>query len=188
MKPAIFESDKEEVTSGMLFMETDNLILKKAEYKDWEAMYRNVWSHPETAKFMAWRTAVSEEEARARIQRTIKYQETNDSYLVYTKKNREAIGFAGVEEMEPHVFQEKGIALGPDFVGKGYGKEILKVLLRYCEALGGKMFYYHTRAENTVSRALALSCGFVYCDSKEETDIRNGERYELLIYSKKIGI
>ena len=31
--------------------ETDRLILRKAEFRDWEAMYRNVWSHPEAAGY-----------------------------------------------------------------------------------------------------------------------------------------
>lgn len=170
----------------MLWMETKNLILKKAEYKDWEAMYRNVWSRPEAARYMAWRVTENEEDARTRMQRTIEYQETHDTYLVYTKDNREAVGFAGVDELEPYSFRESGIALGPEFVGRGYGKEILQILLKYCEALGGKVFYYHTRVQNTASRALALSCGFAYFSSRWETDIRNGERYELQIYYKRL--
>lgn len=32
--------------------ETDRLILRKAEFRDWEAMYHNVWSHPEAAEYM----------------------------------------------------------------------------------------------------------------------------------------
>ena len=31
--------------------ETDRLILRKAEVRDWEAMYRNVRSHPEAAGY-----------------------------------------------------------------------------------------------------------------------------------------
>ena len=31
--------------------ETDRLILRKEEFRDWEAMYRNVWSHPEAAGY-----------------------------------------------------------------------------------------------------------------------------------------
>ena len=32
--------------------ETDRLILRKAEFRDWEPMYRNVWSRPEAAGYM----------------------------------------------------------------------------------------------------------------------------------------
>ncbi len=81
-----------------MFLETDNLILKKAEFEDWKSMYRNVWSRPETAKYMAWCATTDEEDAKARIQRTIKYQENHDTYLVYEKKSGQAIGFAGVSD------------------------------------------------------------------------------------------
>ena len=112
-------------------LETKDLFLKKAEFADWEPMYRNVWSSPITAKYMLWEPTTSEEDAQARMQRTIAFQKTHDTYLVYEKRSGNAIGFAGVEEISPHVFQEASIALGPEYVGKGYGKQILKLLLEY---------------------------------------------------------
>ena len=169
-----------------MFLETDNLILKKAEFEDWKSIYRNVWSRPETAKYMAWRVTTDEEDAKARIQRTIKYQENHNTYLVYEKKSGQAIGFAGVEETRPHIYQDAGIALGPEYVGKGYGRQILQLLLEYCRSLGGKEFYYSTRANNEASKALALSCGFVYRYTEKKTDLRNGLPYELEVYHKEI--
>ena len=169
-----------------MLLETGNLILKKAEFDDWKAMYRNVWSRPEAAKYMAWRVTANEDDAKVRIQKTIKYQENHDTYLVYEKKSGQAIGFAGVEEIAPHIYQDAGIALGPEYVGKGYGKQILQVLLEYCRSLGGKEFYYSTRAKNEASKALALSCGFVYRYAEQKTDLRNGESYELEVYHKEI--
>ncbi len=169
-----------------MLLETDNLILKKAEFEDWKAMYRNVWSRPETAKYMAWRVATDEEAAKARIQKTIKYQESHDTYLVYEKKSGQAIGFAGLEETAPHIYQDASIALGPEYVGKGYGKQILQLLLEYCRSLGGKEFYYSTRANNEASKALALSCGFAYRHAEKKTDLRNGMLYKLEVYHKEI--
>ena len=58
-----------------MILETDDLLLKKAEFEDWQEMYRNVWSRPETARFMAWRLTTSEEDAKIRIQKSIEYQE-----------------------------------------------------------------------------------------------------------------
>ena len=40
-----------------------------------------------------------------------------------------AIGFAGMKEIEPGVFEDTGIAVGPDYVGKGYGTEILSAFI-----------------------------------------------------------
>ncbi|MDO5425003.1 MAG: GNAT family N-acetyltransferase [Eubacteriales bacterium] len=169
-----------------MILETDDLILKKAEFGDWEAMYRNVWSRPETAKYMIWNVTEKEEEAKIRIQKTIEWQKNHDTYLVYTKKNGQAIGFAGIEEKEPGIYQETGIALGSEYTGMGYGKQILQRLLEYCGYRGGKAFFYSTRAKNAASKGLALSCGFTYQYSERKTDVRNGEVYELEVYCRKI--
>lgn len=136
-------------------METKDLLLRKAKPKDWEAMYRNVWSRPETARFMQWRITTSAADARARMERTIAWQRDHDTYLVYEKASGQAIGFAGVEEIAPHIYQDASIALGPEYVGKGYGKQILRLLLDYCaNTLGGAEFYYSTQSANQASRAL----------------------------------
>lgn len=87
-----------------MILETKDLVLGKAKYEDWEAMYRNVWSNPETARYMQWRVTEGEEDARARIQRTIEFQKTHDTYLVYEKASGEAIGFAGRRKELPGLF------------------------------------------------------------------------------------
>lgn len=48
-----------------MLSETDDLLLRKAAFEDWKSMYRNVWSRPETAKYMAWRVTTDEEDAKA---------------------------------------------------------------------------------------------------------------------------
>ncbi len=161
-----------------------DVVLGKARLQDWEDMYRNVWSRPETARFMLWRVTKDEEAAKARMKRTIAYEKTHDTYLVYERKSGQAIGFAGIEEVSPHVFQEAGIALGPEYAGRGYGKQVLQILLEQSILLGGREFYYSTRRNNAAGKALALSCGFVYRHSEQRTDRRSGEAYELEVYRK----
>ena len=34
-------------------IETQSLILDKAKFADWKEMYDNVWSRPESARYMA---------------------------------------------------------------------------------------------------------------------------------------
>lgn len=103
-------------------METDDIVLRKAKFEDWESMYKNVWSRPETARYMQWQITKTEESAKERIKKAITYQKTHDTYFIYEKKHNQAIGFAGVEEISPHIFQDTGIALGPEYAGKGLGK------------------------------------------------------------------
>ena len=42
-------------------IETESLILDKAKFSDWKEMYYNVWSQPESAKYMSWSITTNEE-------------------------------------------------------------------------------------------------------------------------------
>ena len=163
-------------------LETKDLILDKAKPDDWRAMYRNVWSHPESARYMMWSVTEREEDAPDRMRRTIEFQKTHDTYLVYSKATGEAIGFAGVEQLSPTVWEEAGVCLGPGFVGKGYGTQILRRLIRYAKELGAREFIASAWEENQASRALIASLGFTQFDAEERIDERNGSSYTYLRY------
>ena len=157
-------------------IETESLILDKAKFSDWTEMYHNVWSQPESARYMEWTITTSEEAAKIRITKTIAFQKEHDTYLVYEKTSGKAIGFAGVEKIEPYIYQEAGICLGRDYVGRGFGKQIL----------GAKEFIYSARDENTASNRLAKSFGFSLISSAAKTDSKDGHQYNLLRYSLKL--
>ena len=168
-------------------IETKSLFLEKAKFSDWKEMYCNVWSQPESAKYMEWNITTSEENAKIRIMKTIAFQKEHDTYLVYEKSTGKAIGFAGVEKMEPYIYEEAGICLGPDYVGKGYGKQILQGLIQYCrEKYGAKEFVYSTREENIASNQLAKSFGFTMISSVPKTDSKDGHCYNYLQYRLKL--
>ena len=61
-------------------IETESLILDKAKFPDWEEMYHNVWSQPESARYMDWNITTSEEAAKIRIAKTITFQKSHDQY------------------------------------------------------------------------------------------------------------
>lgn len=168
-------------------IETESLILDKAKFSDWAEMYHNVLSQPESARYMEWSITTSEEAAKTRIEKTIAFQKEHDTYLVYEKASGKAIGFAGVEQIEPHLYQEAGICLGPNYVGKGFGKQILQGLIQYCkEQFDAKEFIYTTREENTASNRLAKSFGFSLISSEPKIDSKDGHQYNLLRYSLKL--
>lgn len=168
-------------------IETKDLILDKAKFSDWEGMYHNVWSHPESAKYMLWNVTTSEDEAQIRIQKTIEFQKSHDTYTVYEKASGSPIGFAGVGQIAPTVYEETGICLGPDYVGKGFGKQILQALIQYCkESFGATEFVYSTRENNEASNRLAISQGFTVIGSEPKIDCRDGQPYKLIKYSLKI--
>lgn len=163
-------------------LETRDLILDKGRPEDWNAMYRNVWRHPESARYMMWRVTEREEDAPDRMRRTIEFQKTHDTYLVYLKDTGEAIGFAGVEQVSPTTWEEGGICLGPDFVGRGFGKQILQCLIRYVRELGAQEFIASAREQNAASRALITSLGFTQFAAEEKVDGRDGSTYTYLRY------
>lgn len=172
-------------------IETKDLIIKKAEFCDWSDIYHNLWRHEVSAKYMLWNTTKTEEDAKIRMQKTISYQEKAPfSYFVYEKESGQAIGFAGMVEISPHVYEDTGIAIGPAFVRKGYGRQILTALVQkaFIE-LEGEKFIASCRSQNIASRQLQLACGFSYTYSENRIDPRNSMPYILefyeLIHNKK---
>ena len=166
---------------------TEDLILDKAKPSDWKDMYHNVWSHPEIGRYTQWRVSTSEADAQERILKTIEFQKSHDTYFVYEKTSGKPIGFAGVEELSPFVYQEAGICLGPAYMGKGYGKQILQCLMRYCkEEFGAKEFVYSAREGNEASHALARSLGFRQTDMEQRADGEDGSCHLWVKYSIKL--
>lgn len=167
-------------------METLDLLLDKARFEDWEELYRNVWSRPKPARYMLWQVTDGEAEARARMERTLLWQRDHDVWTVYKKSGGQAIGWAGLEEVSPGVWQETGIVLGPDFAGRGYGRQLLELLMNLARARGGREFRCSARAENTASQALLCSCGFALSGTERKIDPRDGTPYILEHYERTL--
>ena len=164
-------------------LETKDLILRKAQFEDWVDLYRNVWNREETARFMLWQVTQSEEEAMERMHRTMNYQRENDAWTVYEKKSGQAIGWGGIVPLSDGVYEDCGIAVGPEFVGKGYGKQILTALTDYAfNQLGAQAFVASCRSQNAASRGTILSCGFTFTHVEDRLDPRDGSPYGLEFY------
>lgn len=162
-------------------LETKDLIIKKGEFSDWKDMYYNLWRHSESARYMLWNVTTSEEAAKARMERTIAFEESHEyEWLVYEKASNQAIGFAGMIEIEENVYEDTGIAIGPEFVRRGYGKQILNALTDYArDELGATKFVVSCRTKNIASHNLQMSCGFQFSHYEGRVDPRNGEEYTL---------
>ncbi len=164
-------------------LETKDLLLRKAQFDDWEDMYHKVWFHEETARYMLWQVTTSEEDAMERMRRTIKFQSEHDSWLVIEKKSGHAIGFAGILPIEGGAYEDCGVALGPQYVGQGYGKQILTALVEYAfQQRGATAFVASCRAQNEASRRTILSCGFSFTHREDRVDPRNDVPYVLEFY------
>ena len=132
---------------------------------------------------MLWRPAKNIDEAKDRLIKTIEFQKDKIAYLVYEKKSGQAIGFAGMKEIEDKVYEDSGIAIGSKFVGRGYGKQVLMSLVEYCfEDLGAIRIVCSCRKTNIASKKLQISCSFHYTHSRTMVDKRDGSNYSLDFY------
>lgn len=163
-------------------MEAKDIRLGKAKFEDWTDLYVNIWSRPESARYMLWRVTENEEEAKIRVEKSIAWQEAHEAYTIYEKKSNQAIGFAGMTEIRPQVWEDTGIALGPAYVHRGYGKQVLRLLMERAASLGAAEFICSARSQNTASKALIASCGFSYQYTEPRTDPRDGTPYEVEFY------
>lgn len=165
-------------------LETKDLILKKGDFEDWHDMYVNLWSHDESARYMLWKPVHSEEEAKERMRKNIRYMQKCDlAWFIYEKKSGQAIGFAGMEKRAENTYEDTGIAIGPAFVRKGYGKQIIMALVYEAfDSLGAAKFIGSCRTHNIASKQLFLSCGFAYTHSEDRAEPGTGAPYILDFY------
>lgn len=171
-----------------LCLETDRVVLRKGKMEDYPFIWKNVWCHEETAKYMQWNVTLSEDEAKSRMMRTINWQKEHDTYFIYDKRTGEPIGFAGVDEIGDSVVSEAGIALGPMYVHQGVGKEVLKCLIDYARFIyEAKVFVCFCNKENEASKALIKACGGVFVSEEEVLAHRDGKPYVLQRYEMKLG-
>ena len=56
LRPEVYGVEKTEIVTDYseVVIETSNLIMKKAVFGDWEQLYRNITSRPESAQYMLW--------------------------------------------------------------------------------------------------------------------------------------
>lgn len=168
--------------------ETERLVLRHPVFEDWKGMYRNVWCHEETARYMLWSVTTSEDDAMERMNRSILFQKDRTAWFVYEKTTGEPIGFAGFCPVAEGIFEDTGIALGPEYVGKGYGTELLNQLTAIAKAeYNAAAFIATCRSQNEASRKLILKCGFNYTHSEPRTDPRDGSCYTLEFYRKELS-
>ena len=169
-------------------IESKDLILDKGKIEDWKLMYENVWRHEETARYMMWKPKQTEQEGYEMTQGLIEFQKVNPTmYFVYEKESKMPIGYAGMKEMDEGIFEDSGIAAGPRFCGKGYGKQILCALLKQAfEERGAERFIYSCWAENVISNNLAKSVGLKFIRSEEMIDQRSGKKFIMNYYEKNV--
>lgn len=158
-------------------IETNDLILRQGFADDWQDLYRNLWSREEVFRYMFNKSSSNAEAGRKRTALYAQmHKEVGAEFFVCEKASGQAIGIAGIKELKPGIWTITDIAIGPDFHGKGYGKQIVECLLKLAFAQGATEVAYNCFAQNTVSKQLARSCRFTYSHSEEAELMKNGEK------------
>lgn len=168
-------------------LETKDLILRQGKKEDWQELYQNLWSREEVFHYLFSKASSNEEAARVK---TAAYAEMHQSvpteFFVYEKASGQAMGIAGTKELSAGKFTVTDIAIGPDFSGRGYGKQVLNALSQLAfEKYGAEVLQYSCFAENQRSRNLALSCGFLYSHSEKAELTKDGKAVVLDQFYKK---
>lgn len=153
-----------------LVIETKDLFLRQGSADDWKDLYRNLWCREEVFRYMFNKPSPDEEAGRKRTATyTEMHKEVKTEFFVCEKASGQAIGIAGIKEIKPGYWTITDIAIGPEYHGKGYGKQIVNVLLKLAFEQGATEVAYDCFTQNSVSKQLALSCGFTYSIPKKRS-------------------
>ena len=151
-------------------LEGEHIRLRKARETDWRSMFISVWGNEAVYSRMLFQPTLTEEEAVDRCRRSMNYQQENYAWFVALKDTDEAIGLCAIGEDGPGHWEERGIGIGTAFHGKGYGKEIVALLLELVfMKLGAADCRYGYFQDNVPSKKVAESFGFRYDRSYDLT-------------------
>ena len=167
-------------------IETKNLVLKEYDEKYIEKAHLNFFSSYNTAKYVLWRPTQNPLEVKNKIEYWLNECKISIFWMIHKKDNDEPIGFVCVDEINPNIYGNLGIAIGETFVGKGYGGEVLKELIGYVKSIGGKEIHYSHFKENKASQNLALKFGFEFYKSGKRTRRYDNREFEELFYVLKL--
>ena len=160
-------------------IEGKRLVLRKAKEKDLLDMFEGIWSDEEVYKYLFITPALTLDEAKIKLKKTIDYQKDKYAYLVALKENDEAVGFCGIKEIASRVYMETGLALSRKVQGKGLGEELLYLLLEFAYyKLGAYRFIYAHMEHNIRSKNLCLKFGFKHFERVDE--IRDYDGFDVV--------
>lgn len=168
------------------YIETEHLILHKPKQDDLPALYSHLLQDDSSSRYMAWRKADTMNEAQTILNDLTASSEKKNHfvYIIDEKGENNAIGFASFKYNGMHIFEEDGIAIGPDYRHHGYGGEILDSFLQWSfEKLNGNQFIYGCLKANTASRKLAESRGFALHRENTLYFEKDGVHHPHLVYT-----
>ncbi|MFQ6724252.1 MAG: GNAT family N-acetyltransferase [Clostridia bacterium] len=163
--------------------ETKDLIIKKGKIEDAYNMHKNFWSQEESAKYMLWTVTKTVEDSKTKLSRWLEWQKEHTQWLIYEKSTGEAIGFVGFDEIGENKFGNIGLGIGSSYVGKGYGTQVMNVILDYIKSLGAREVEYSHLSGNIPSQKLAEKLGFKYMRKEKRVREWDKQEFDELFYT-----
>lgn len=168
-------------------IETKNLFLKEYDQKYILKAHENFFSSDITARYVLWRPTKSAIEVKEKIEYWLNEVKFSIFWMIHKKDDDAPIGFVSAHEISSNVYGNVGIAIGENYVGKGYGSEVLKALIEHIKCIGGKEIHYSHFKENEASKRLALKFGFQFYKEDKRTRRYDNKEFCELFYVLKLN-
>ena len=158
-----------------------SIVIRKAQPSDLEAVFNNVWNDRELLSTTMLTTSKTMNDAKDRLERTIKFQSDKDIFFIALKDTNEVIGLCGMLPNKKNGFEETGLVIGEKFQKREYGTEMLNMLLDVVFNYYGASHFIYTHCDgNFKSHALCAKFGFQYLNSKTRT--RDWDEEDFIIH------
>lgn len=157
---------------------TENLILRKFELTDGEAMYRNWANDSEVTKFLTWQPIISVEDTKNILKSWIEEYEKEDFYqwaIVLKSNGSEPIGSISIVRQDDKIeMVHVGYCIGRKWWKSGVTSEALNALIKYfIEEVGVNRIESRHDPMNPNSGKVMLKCGMKYEGTMRKADINN---------------
>ena len=173
---------------GSKTIETKNLILRKFEMEDAEAMYKNFASDADVTKFLTWQPYSSVEDAKEVLRNWIPQYENLDTYrwAITVKENgNEPIGSIDIVNSRFEIGKvEFGYCISKNWWHKGVTSEALKALIDFfIKEVGVNRIEATHDVKNVNSGKVMMKCGLKYEGTMRQASRNNQGICDISIYS-----
>ena len=142
---------------------TDRLLLRKLKKEDALAMFENIDSDIEVAKYTTWVAHQSVEETKKLIDMWLLEEQEGKTirFIITEKDNDEPIGLIDIFEFVNDV-PAIGYCLSRKCWNKGYMSEACNAFIKYLFELGYKKILIRADVRNAASLKVIEKCGFKF--------------------------
>lgn len=164
--------------NGTKKIETENLILRKFELSDAEAIYKNWGSDSEVTKFLTWEPMKDVDVSKTVVKSWVEEYEKKNFYqwaIVLKENGKEPIGtISTVRQDEETGMVHIGYCIGRKWWNRGITSEALDAVIKYFinEVKVNRIESRHDPL-NPGSGKVMIKCGMKYEGTMRKADINN---------------